>query len=169
MDTKTKMMIAGGVLALIITIIVIVVLTRKKDEKNDPKENDPKEKAPVPSKEGVFKTDKALTLSNREPDYYYTDGEYEIRGHKGHRMIGNADTNYDIKAQAKDQTFKLSDREKILLEKFKSTNVRFVFMREDLVAAQTYNLYTSETSKGLYPRAADHNFIGYVINKVKYE
>jgi len=189
METKTKMMIAGGVLALIVTIIIIVVVVnnnkgeakakaedpkekdpKKKDPKEkDPKKKDPKKKAPVKSKEGVFKTNKALTLSNREPDYYYTDGEYEIRGHIGHRMIGKSDSKYNINAQAKNPTFKLDDREKILLEKFKSTNVKFVYMREDLVAAQVYNIWTSETNKGIYPEAGDNTFIGYVINKVKYE
>ena len=127
MDTKTKMMIAGGVLALVVTIIIIVVVVNnnKADDKpkDKPKEKDPKEKAPVKSKEGVFKTYQALSLSNREPDYYYTDGEYEIRGHKGYRIIGKSDTNYNINAQANTPTFKLDDREKILLEKFKSTTL----------------------------------------------
>ena len=117
------MMIAGGVLALVVTIIIIVVVVNNKGEAKAAEEKDPKEKAPVPSKEGVFKTDKALTLSNREPDYYYTDGEYEIRGHKGYRIIGKSDTNYNINAQANTPTFKLDDREKILHEKFKSTTL----------------------------------------------
>jgi hypothetical protein len=133
METKTKMMIAGGVLALVVTIIVIVVVVNnnKEDEKadakdpkgKDPKGKDPKEKAPVKSKEGVFKTYRALSLSNREPDYYYTDGEYEIRGHISHRIIGKTDFKYNINAQAKNPTFKLDDREKILPEKFKSTTL----------------------------------------------
>ena len=53
METKTKMMIAGGVLALVVTIIVIVVVVNNKEDekpkdKAKPKSEKPKGETPPP-------------------------------------------------------------------------------------------------------------------------
>jgi len=159
------MMIAGGVLVLFVTIIIIVVVVNNNKEDGKPK-GEAKAKI-VKSKEGVFKTAKASALSNREPDYYYTDGEYEIRGHKGHEIIDNKKYIYDIKAEARKPTFNMDDRERILLEKFKSTNVKFIDIPDTLASVKYRYLATSETSKGISP--GNVKWIGYIINKVKYE
>ena len=46
METKTKMMIAGGVLALFVTIIVIVVVANNNKEDEKPKGETPKGEKP---------------------------------------------------------------------------------------------------------------------------
>jgi hypothetical protein len=119
----------------------------------------------VKSKANVFKTNQAVTPSNREPDYCYTDGEYEIHGHKNHHIIGDTDETHYLMEQAREPTFKLEDREKVLLDKFKSTNVKYVWLRYDLTALQENSFYSSETSKGICP-GLDLTYVAFVINEV---
>jgi hypothetical protein len=155
---KTTVITVSVVIGLVVILIIALyfggVILNNKDV----------ETTVLKSKEGVFKADQ-VTLSNREPEYYYTDGEYEIRGHKSHNNIDDTSTTTsNIITQASDSTFKLVDREKVLLETFKS-NIKTVFLRDDLTALQNNSFWISETSKGIYP-TEDSTYVGYVINKV---
>ena len=86
METKTKMMIAGGVLALVVTIIVIVVVNNKEDEKpkgekpkgEKPKGEKPKGETPPPAKcqSGQYKDTKGVcTLKSKTGQFCGKDGD----------------------------------------------------------------------------------------------
>lgn len=102
------------------------------------------------------------------PDYYYTDGEYEIRGYISHKIIAGAEAVHNIMETAKSETFKLEDVEKTLLEKFKTSNVKYIYFRRDLVSARGYTFYTSKNDnnadRGIYRVPNDNTYVGYVIN-----